>query len=174
MIERVRHLARHILLTSELILQTRGNKFLELNSRANGAVVSCYFNGLVINKMGAYAGGNQFVYAHGQGHYPIHHHLGRVVVAVEKGEFVPEIDAPGIDDYRRNLVAVFGGAHVNSIPHEEIIAKLDRSAEVFRVLIIKTDMTIPYTSVFFELDCGYWNAAAEQRLREAIAESDLR
>ena len=89
-------------------------------------------------------------------------------------QFVPEIDAPGIDDYRRNLVAVFGGAHVNSIPHEEIIAKLDRSAEVFRVLIIKTDMTIPYTSVFFELDCGYWNAVAEQRLREAIAKSDLR
>ena len=89
-------------------------------------------------------------------------------------QFVPEIDAPGIDDYRRNLVAVFGGAQVHSISHEEIIAKLDRSAEVFRVLIIKTDMTIPYTSVFFELDCGYWNAAAEQRLREAIAESDLR
>ena len=89
-------------------------------------------------------------------------------------EFVPEIDAPGIDDYRRNLVAVFGGAQVYSISHEEIIAKLDRSAEVFRVLIIKTDMTIPYTSIFFELDCGYWNATAEQRLREAIAESDLK
>ena len=33
-------------------------------------------------------------------------------------------------------------------------------------------MTIPYTSVFFELDCGYWNAGAEQRLREAIAASE--
>ena len=30
-------------------------------------------------------------------------------------------------------------------------------------------MTIPYTSIFFELDCGYWSAEAEQRLREAIA-----
>jgi hypothetical protein len=29
-------------------------------------------------------------------------------------------------------------------------------------------MLIPYTSVFFELDCGYWNAEAEERLREAI------
>ena len=38
----------------------------------------------------------------------------------------------------------------------------------FRVLIIKTDMTLPYTSVFCELDCGYWSAAAEQRLREAL------
>jgi hypothetical protein len=29
-------------------------------------------------------------------------------------------------------------------------------------------MTIPYTSVFFELECGYWDAASEKRLRELI------
>jgi len=87
-------------------------------------------------------------------------------------EFVPEIDAPGIDDYRRKLAAALSGAQVNSIPHEQIIAKLDKSAEVFSILIIKSEMTIPYTSVFFELDCGYWNAGAEQRLREAIAATD--
>ena len=89
-------------------------------------------------------------------------------------EFVPEIDAPGIDDYRRKLSAALSGAQVNSIPHEQIIAKLDKSAEVFSILIIKSEMTIPYTSVFFELDCGYWNAGAEQRLRDAITESDLK
>jgi hypothetical protein len=32
-------------------------------------------------------------------------------------------------------------------------------------------MTIPYTSVFFELDCGYWNAEAEVRLRQAMLAS---
>ena len=54
------------------------------------------------------------------------------------------------------------------LPHEQIIHKLDQAAEMFRVLILKTDGTIPYTSVFFELDCGYWNADAEQRLRQAM------
>jgi hypothetical protein len=34
-------------------------------------------------------------------------------------------------------------------------------------------MTIPYTSVFFELDCGYWNAEAEQRLRQAMPVAEL-
>jgi 16S rRNA C1402 (ribose-2'-O) methylase RsmI len=85
--------------------------------------------------------------------------------------FVSEADAPGIADYRRDLTSVLHGAHVQYIPHEQIIHKLDQSAQVFRVLILKTEMTIPYTSVFFELDCGYWNADAEQRLREAIAAS---
>jgi len=35
----------------------------------------------------------------------------------------------------------------------------------FNVLIIKTNLTLPYTSVFFQLECGYWNAAAEENLR---------
>ena len=86
--------------------------------------------------------------------------------------FVAENDAPGIEDYRRQLDAVLYGARVLEIPHEQIIEKLDKSAEVFCILIIKTNMTIPYTSVFFELDCGYWSAEAEDRLRHAIRIAD--
>jgi hypothetical protein len=35
----------------------------------------------------------------------------------------------------------------------------------FHVLVLKTRMTIPYTSVFIRLDCRYWSGDAEQRLR---------
>jgi L-fucose mutarotase/ribose pyranase (RbsD/FucU family) len=83
--------------------------------------------------------------------------------------FVNEDDAPGILKYRWQLEAVLVGSSAKQLAHEEIIARLDQSAEVFRVLIIKTDMAIPYTSVFFELDCGYWPASAEQRLRQAMS-----
>jgi hypothetical protein len=79
-----------------------------------------------------------------------------------------------VTDYRQQLHAAFSSASITYLPHEQIIARLDKSAEVFRVLIIKTEMTIPYTSVFFELDCGYWNAEAEQRLRQAMLASDLK
>lgn len=82
--------------------------------------------------------------------------------------FVEEADAPGIAAYRLQLDALLKGANAKQFPHEEIIARLDQSALVFRILIIKTTMTIPYTSVFFELDCGYWNAEAEERLRKSI------
>ena len=53
-------------------------------------------------------------------------------------------------------------------PHDEIISKLDHAARMFSILIVKSTMTIPYTSVFIELDCGYWNADAEARLRSRI------
>ncbi len=85
--------------------------------------------------------------------------------------FVEESDAPGISAYRQQLDSLLGGSTRNQLPHEEIIARLDRSAEMFRILIIKTDMIIPYTSVFFELDCGYWNAEAEGRLRGSMKSS---
>jgi hypothetical protein len=88
--------------------------------------------------------------------------------------FVAEDDAPGMADYRRELDSALRECRVLELPHEEIIARLDKSAEVFRILIIKTDMTIPYTSVFFELDCGYWSAEAEARLRSAMAAADLK
>jgi hypothetical protein len=82
--------------------------------------------------------------------------------------FVDEKDAPGIAEYRKQLATALKGTSVNHILHEEIIKKLDQSAQIFRILIVKTSMTIPYTSVFFELDCGYWNAAREARLRAAM------
>jgi hypothetical protein len=82
--------------------------------------------------------------------------------------FVLEEDAPGITSYRKQLSDLLSGYEVQSLLHEEIISRLDRVSEVFRVLSIKTKMRIPYTSVFVELDCGYWNAQAEDRLRAAM------
>jgi hypothetical protein len=64
------------------------------------------------------------------------------------------------------------GSKCNQLLHEEFIARLDQSAQAFRVLIIKADMTIPYASVFFEIDWGYWDA--EGRVRRSIAGSRSR
>jgi hypothetical protein len=83
-------------------------------------------------------------------------------------EYVSEKDATGVASYRERLVALLGGLELLQLPHEQIITRIDQSAQLFRILIIKTEFTIPYTSVFFELDCGYWNAEAEERLRVAI------
>jgi L-fucose mutarotase/ribose pyranase (RbsD/FucU family) len=86
-------------------------------------------------------------------------------------QYVSERDAPGIETYRRELGALLGDRAVKRVPHEDLIAKLDEAAKTFRVLILKTDLTLPYTSVFFELDCGYWSAEAEQALRRAMGEA---
>ena len=81
---------------------------------------------------------------------------------------VAEADAPGIGAYRAELEKILAGAAVERKPHEQIIKELDEAGATFRVLILKTDMKLPYTSVFLRLNCGYWNAGSEQRLRDAI------
>ncbi|MGA2206140.1 MAG: RbsD/FucU domain-containing protein [Terracidiphilus sp.] len=86
-------------------------------------------------------------------------------------EFVEEQAAPGVSGYRTQLADLLKTANATTMPHEQIIAKLDQTAQVFRVLIVKTELTIPYTSIFFELDCGYWSAEARQRVRQAMAAS---
>ncbi|MBV9341812.1 MAG: hypothetical protein JO159_13115 [Acidobacteria bacterium] len=82
--------------------------------------------------------------------------------------FIMEDDAPGVTSYREQLGLMVKGREVCALPHEEIISRLDRIGEIFRVLLVKTNMRIPYTSVFFELDCGYWDGPAEARLRAAV------
>jgi hypothetical protein len=81
---------------------------------------------------------------------------------------VAEKNAPGIGAYRAALSKVLAGQPVQSLLHEQIIGQLDEAGRKFRVLVIKTPLTLPYTSVFFELQCGYWNAESEQQLRDAI------
>ena len=82
--------------------------------------------------------------------------------------FVPEEDAEGITAYRNELSSIVAALPNQSLLHEEIIRKLDKSAETFHVLVLKTNMRLPYTSVFVELDCGYWSSEAEKRLRERM------
>jgi hypothetical protein len=77
-----------------------------------------------------------------------------------------EGDAPGVSAFRQELDRILVGRPRCEVPHEQIIAKLDEAARRFRVLI-KTTLTIPYTTVFLELGCGYWTAEAESRLRSA-------
>ena len=101
-------------------------------------------------------------------------HVTAAVYTDKELTFVGEEDAPGVTSYREKLASVLEGYEVRALPHEKIIWKLDRVAETFCVLLIKSNMRIPYTSVFFELGCGYWNAQAEKRLRVAMRSGNRR
>jgi hypothetical protein len=74
----------------------------------------------------------------------------------------------GINSYRTNLEKILKGQKVEKLPHEDIIKMLDEAGETFKVLLIKTPHTQPYTSVFFRLECGYWSDASEKALREKM------
>lgn len=98
-------------------------------------------------------------------------HVKPAIYTDEEMKFVCESSAPGISAYRDALAKILANQPVQVLPHEQIIAKLDEAGKNFKVLLIKTPLTKPYTSVFFQLECGYWNAESEQQLRNAIKET---
>ncbi len=97
-------------------------------------------------------------------------HVNPIVMIDAELDHVGEEAAPGITAYRAALTKALDGAEVKKLPHIDIIRRLDETAKLFKVIILKTDAVLPYTSVFFELDCGYWNAESEKALRESMGE----
>ncbi len=90
----------------------------------------------------------------------------RPIVYLDKElQFVDEKDAPGVSAYREQLRTLLKNQEQHRVLHEQLISKLDQVSKDFRVLIIKTNLTIPYTTVFLELRAGYWSDEAERRLR---------
>lgn len=96
-------------------------------------------------------------------------HVRPVIFTDAELKVVPESDAKGVTAYREALTKLLGKDEAQSLPHEEIISKLDEAGKTFHILVLKTRLTIPYTSVFIRLECGYWSADAEKRLRAAMA-----
>lgn len=89
-------------------------------------------------------------------------------------EYVAEADAPGITQYRTSLKKLMGTRSFKAELHEDIIKRLDAAGQTFHVLLLKTRHTQPYTSVFLQLECGYWNEAAEKKLRDALQSSSAK
>lgn len=95
-------------------------------------------------------------------------HLKVRVYLDEELEFVSERDATGISTYRKQIAVLLRPIETIDLPHDDMIRRLDQAAKAFSILVIKTKMALPYTSVFLELDCGYWSSAAEERLRSSM------
>ena len=82
--------------------------------------------------------------------------------------YVPDQEAPGVSDYRAKLTSLLGDYQVHSRLHQTLIDEVAKDGAQYHVLILKTRLTIPYTSVFIHLDCKYWSASNERGLRESM------
>lgn len=76
--------------------------------------------------------------------------------------------APGVDDHRAGLSALLHGRLLRKAPHAQLMAELESAGRTYEILVLKTDLKIPYTPAFIELDCGYWSAEKESELRALI------
>lgn len=83
-------------------------------------------------------------------------------------DYVPEKDYSGLKNYKRQLDKLFKDEKVTKLMHEDLLKMVDEAGQNFKVLVLKTNLTIPYTSVFIRLDCGYWNTVQEDQMRKSM------
>lgn len=92
-------------------------------------------------------------------------HVRPVIYRDKELSYITEDQVPGIGAFRSELESILEGRTVQTLLHDEVFAMLDRSSSLFRILVIKSSGTIPYTSVFMQLDCSYWGPEQEKELR---------
>lgn len=98
-------------------------------------------------------------------------HIRPVVYVDRELSYMNDGLCPGIDRLRERIFSVLDGCGAGKprqILHDEIFGKLDKAADLFSVLVLKTECLMPYTSIFIELDCGYWPAEKERMLRNSM------
>ena len=73
-----------------------------------------------------------------------------------------------VSQFKQQFKKIVGNATVQPLLHDSVFVRMDRASRLFSITVLKTEEIIPYSSVFLELDCAYWNGNKEHVLREKI------
>lgn len=95
-------------------------------------------------------------------------HISPIIYQDKELQYINNSLSPGIEEVKSKLADILKSTEKNTILHEDIFRKIDDAAKMFTILVLKTEELHPYTSVFMELDCAYWNADKERTLRERM------
>jgi len=95
-------------------------------------------------------------------------HVKPIIYQDKELSYIGEDQVAGIEAFRSEASRTLDGREINTLLHDEVFSMLDESSSLFRVLVIKTNCILPYTSVFLQLDCSYWGPENEKTLRELM------
>jgi D-ribose pyranose/furanose isomerase RbsD len=86
----------------------------------------------------------------------------------KESQVIENNQAPGMDQLRERLAISIRSMETTKVEQDSLIAILQDVNRSFDVLIVRTTSTLPYSSVFLELQPGYWDAEAEEKLRQRM------
>lgn len=98
-------------------------------------------------------------------------HVKPIIYQDKELSYISEEQVSGINEFRSDAEKILEDRGVQTLLHDEVFGMLDESSSLFRVLVIKTNCTLPYSSVFLQLDCSYWGPENEKVLRESMSEN---
>jgi hypothetical protein len=95
-------------------------------------------------------------------------HVKPIIYCDKELGYITAAQVENIDAFRKELGGALGGNQPQVIPHDSVFVKINEAAKLFKILVLKTNETIPYSSVFIQLDCRYWSGEKEAALRESM------
>lgn len=95
-------------------------------------------------------------------------HVKPIVYRDKELGVISEQQAKGVTQFKTGIANTLVNLPVQTMLHDSVFKKLDTESKLFKVLVIKTNEVIPYTSVFLQLDCAYWTKSKEDTLRNKM------
>ncbi|MFC4995362.1 hypothetical protein [Rubritalea tangerina] len=93
-------------------------------------------------------------------------HVAPRIYLPKEAFLVQESQAPGMNAYRNALKKSLDDRPSQMLTSRMLESLMKGSTSGNRVLIIKTQTALPYTSVYIELESGYWDGESESALRQ--------
>lgn len=97
-------------------------------------------------------------------------HVKPIIYRDKELNFITQDQSNGIKNFAAQSQQLFGGQPVQTLLHDSVFSQLDAASKLFKIVVLKTNETLPYTSVFLQLDCKYWDSKKEAQLREVMKE----
>lgn len=95
-------------------------------------------------------------------------HVKPVIFTDKELNFITPAQVANINQYRESLHHEIRNFNVQTINHDSVFTRIDEASKLFRILVLKTEEVIPYSSVFIQLDCKYWNAEKQRQLEQSM------
>ena len=95
-------------------------------------------------------------------------HVKPIIYTDKELEYITPVMVGYIGNYKKELLKTLYGIEPQTLLHDSVFVKIDKASKLFRVVVLKTEEIIPYSSVFLQLDCKYWSAEQERALREVM------
>ena len=95
-------------------------------------------------------------------------HIKPIIFTDKELNYITNKQVPEIEKYKTKLFEVIPRDQVQTMLHDSVFVKIAKASELFRIIVLKTEQVIPYSSVFLQLDCKYWRPEEEKQLRESM------
>lgn len=79
-----------------------------------------------------------------------------------------QANAPGITIHNTAVSNALAGRESIHLSQHTIQRLILDAGKQYRILVIKTETTLPYSAVYLELESGYWDSQAETALRQGM------